>query len=189
MASETKYGASATTSSISTWSNASLAWISTGNLYADDGAGCNITAGTFDNGVYSPALKVTNFDFSAVPADATITGIIMRAETWNATANCAFQCAKLLDTSRVDQGDNKLSATSFLTSTATGVISVGASNDLWGASIDVDVVKNANFGVMLGGQAQGNNCDVWIDYVTLEVCYTTPGGEEANVMNVVFVEC
>jgi hypothetical protein len=187
MASEIKFPASATTSSISTWSNTSIAWQSTTALYADDGADACITVGTFDNGVYSPALKVTNFDFTSVPADATITGIIARWETYNAVANCAFQCAKLLDTTRTDQGDNKL-ATSQLTSTTTAVISVGGSADLWGASIDVDVVKNANFGVMIGGQAQGNNCDVFIDYVTLEVCYTV-AGSESNVTHVKFCEC
>lgn len=189
MTSLTKYPTSATTSSISTWANTSIAWQSTNAIYADDAARACISVGTFDSGVYSQALKATNFDFSSIPADATITGIIMRAEFYNAVNSCNFDCAKLLDTSRVDQGNNLASAgaTPGLTSTTTAIWSVGGSANLWGASIDVDVVKNGNFGVMIGGQAQGNNCDVFIDYITLEVCYTTPGGE-ANVQNVRFVE-
>jgi len=187
MTSLTKFPTSATTSDLSTWANTSIAWQSTTALYADDGADACITVGTFDNGIYSPALKVTNFDFDAIPVDATITGVIMRAQARHAVSSCAFQLAKLLDTSRNDAGTNVLATTSQITSTADSIISVGASTDTWGNALDVAWVKNANFGVAIGGQAQGNNCDVFIDYVTLEVCYTIAGGE-TNSVNVRFVE-
>lgn len=179
MASIVTAPASATTSAISTWNGE--AWQSVTAIYADDGADACITAGSFDSGTLTQALKATNFDFSNIPADATITGIIMRAEFYNAVSNAYMNGAKLLDTNRVDQGDNKASGAEFLTSTVTAVWSLGGSADLWGASVDVDVVKNANFGVMIGGMASGNNCDLFLDYVSLEVCYTVPSTTEINV--------
>jgi len=163
--------ASATTVSESPWSDND--WVNPTDVYSDDGNAANITSSQYDSPDQSYVLKAYNFDFSSIPSGATIVGVICRINGWCAAGTGTLDLCQLLDTSLAKVGTNLASTPVALTSDDTTIIVRGASNNLWGNSLTEAWVKNSNFGVALGMAATSANADVYIDYVTLEVFYTS----------------
>lgn len=148
-------------------------WVTPENLY---GAGtANITAPTFDAGDQSEILRAYGFDFSAIPDGSTIDGVqVVIGGAYYATAICALSLAQLLSTGGALGGTNQYSTPTDLTTGASNYTKGGAT-DKWGNALDAAWVKNSNFGVGIGiTVGASNNCDVYIDSVTMEVWYTPP---------------
>lgn len=164
------------------WSNAA------GILTISGGAAgaAYVTAATFDSGDQTNILKGKGFPLTAIPTDATIRGIICRFPAWG-TTSCAVDLIQLLSTDGSCVGNNK-AATSIALTATTQLICVGGSADTWGNTWTSAILKHSAFGIGVAIKANANNQDVWIDYITLEVCYT-----EATVTTyltgVSFVEC
>src|SRR3990172_6710313 len=167
-----KYPTAAVTVSEAPWSDND--WTTQGNIYADDGATANVTAATFDSPDQTYVLKAYNFDFSAIPAGSTIDGVICVVNCWYANGSVSIDLMQLLDTSRAKVGTNQCAAPVALGTGTGGTVTKGSSSDKWGNLFTAAWVKNSNFGVALGFLATGNNADVFVDYVTLEVFYTPP---------------
>jgi hypothetical protein len=158
-----------------------------------------ISATTFDAGDQSYVIKATNFDFSEIVAGSTIKGVVCRFKGWantsGATAvSCGLDYAYLLDTSRVEAGENIMSLSAAMGATAwlsgtTQIVCVGLSSNMWSNALTADWVKNANFGVALGFIAQTANTDVFLDYVTLEIVYVPPAAVTPLSLKYTFVEC
>ncbi len=163
-----KAPAAASSTSETGW--AGNAWLTPQNLYgAGDAA---ITAATFDAGVHSQVLRAYTFDFSAIPDGSTINGVQVVINARYATAICALSLAQLLDTSRAKVGTNQYATPVNLTTSAANYTKGGAT-DKWGNALDAAWVKDPDFGVALGIiVGASDNCDVFIDSVTMEVWYT-----------------
>jgi hypothetical protein len=156
------------------------AWLTPGNLYgAGDAA---ITASTFDAGIHSQVLRAYGFDFSAIPDGSTIQGVqIVIGNAQYATAICALSLAQLLDTAGARVGTNQYATPVNLT-TSDANYTKGGATDLWGNALDAAWVKDPQFGVGIGVIVGGsNNCDVFIDSVTMEVWYTAPAPADTPI--------
>ena len=173
-----KYPTLGETISESPWSDNT--WVAPTNIYADDAATAYVTAPTFDAPDQTYVLKATGFDFSAIPDNATILGVICRVNAWYAKGSGSLDLCQLLDTSKAKVGTNQCATPVPLTTDNTTIITKGADNDLWGNGLTPAWVKSSNFGVALGMLATAANADVFIDYVTLEIYYSTPSGNIYN---------
>ena len=173
-----KYPTLGETISESPWSDNT--WVAPTNIYADDAATAYVTAPTFDAPDQTYVLKATGFDFSAIPDNATILGVICRVNAWHAKGSGSLDLCQLLDTSKAKVGTNQCATSVPLTTDDTTIITKGADNDLWENGLTPAWVKSSNFGVALGMLATAANADVFIDYVTLEIYYSTPSGNIYN---------
>lgn len=159
------------TVSESPWSDDT--WVTPTNIYSDNAATANVTATSFDAGDQTFVLKATGFNFSSIPDDAVIKGVICRTNAWMAVA-ASIDLMQLLNTSKAKVGTNQATTPITLTTNTADVHTKGSSTDLWGNALTASWVKNSNFGVaigMLAGGTGNNNVDVFCDYVTLEVYY------------------
>jgi len=175
------------------------AWTTPANITADDEATANVTAATFDANDQTHVLKAYNFDFSGVPAGATIDGVIASVNAFYRSGQGAgsLDLMQLLDAARAKVGTNQCATAVPLTTTTTTVITKGSLSDLWGNSLTAAWIKDIDFGIALGIKATAANADVDIDYVTLEIYYTVPpisgaldatlDGVSANITGIVVV--
>ncbi len=144
------------------------AWTTPGNVTADDAADatCNAAAS-------SQYLVARNFSF-ALPAAAVVQGITVRAEASEHSAGTENLNAQLQDHTGTLVGASKAQAVS---GTTKAVYTYGATNDVWSATLSPTVVNNANFGVRFWFTTAH---DVRVDFVTVAVEYTLPGGSGLN---------
>lgn len=163
--------------SISSGDHSDEAWSNPTNIYSDDGNTASITGPQFDNGDQTELLVASGFDFSEIPDGATIDGVECKVNTWYANNGASVDLLQLLNTSKTPVGTNQCSTPVALTLDDTTIITKGSSSDLWGNELTAAWVKNSNFGVAIGMIATANNADVFVDYVTLSVTYTTTATE------------
>ena len=145
-------------------------WVTPENIY---GAGeASITSNTYDNGDQSYILKGYTFDFSAIPAGATIVGVVCTINARSSTSSHQFDLIQLLSDVRAKGGTN-LALTPVTIASAVGADYVfGAADNLWGNALTETWDKDADFGVAIGVLSATNNSDVFIDYVLLSIYYT-----------------
>lgn len=167
-----KFPTSGTTASESPWLDND--WTSPGSITANDGTYASVTASTFDSGDQTFVLKAKGFDFSSIPAGATINGVTVRVEAHADSTSVGIDLVQLLDTSGAKVGTNKSDTTQRLT-TADAVYTWGGSTDLWGNALTLAWVQDPDFGVAIGGHAYTANSQIFVDYVTVEIDYTTSG--------------
>lgn len=153
------------------------AWADVGNIFADDAATASVTAANFDTGDQTQVLKAYTFDFSGIPAGSTIDGVTVRINAWYANGAGELGLCQLLDTNRAKVGDNHCAVPVALTNDDTTIITEGGAADTWGNALNLAWVQDADFGVALGVEATEDNCDCFVDYVTMEIDYTAPAGQ------------
>jgi len=159
-----------TTTAEAPWSD--NAWADPTNIYADDGSTASVTPANFDSGDQTQVLKASGFDFSGIPAGATIDGVICRVNTWYDDGGVYIALMQLLDTARAKVGTNQYAVPAELSNDDTTILTKGGAADLWGNALNLAWVQDADFGIALGFTAKDDNADVFVDYVTLEVYYT-----------------
>lgn len=162
-----KFPASNITASEAPWDD--TGWVNPSNIYSDNAA----YASCYKAGAYSSAvLKAYNFDFSVIPDDATIDGVICKLNAWKGSASDAnLGLLQLLNVSRVKGGTNHCLVVVALTTDDTTIITEGGAADLWGNVLTPLWVKDPDFGVALG-MISSDSGACRVDYVTLEVYYT-----------------
>jgi hypothetical protein len=159
---------SASTLSESGWTGNT--WLTPENLYGAGNAA--ITAATFDQGVKSYVLRAYGFDFSGIPDGSTIAGVqVGIGGAYYATGLCSLAMARLLTAQGSQAGTNQYATPTVVTTTAANYTKGGAA-DLWGNVLDSAWVKSSLFGVGIGVSVQSNNCDVFINSLSMEVWYT-----------------
>jgi hypothetical protein len=170
------FGSAAATAAEAPWSDTGCDWVTPTNVFADDGNTANVTAATFDSPAQTFVLKVSGFNFSAIPDGSTISGVTARVNAFYRAGQGtgSLDLCQLLDTSLAKVGTNQAATPVALTTTTTTIITKGSTSDLWGNALDAAWVKHSNFGIALGCAATAANADVDIDYVTLEIEYTPP---------------
>ena len=178
-----QFPTSGTSVSSAPWSD--NAWTTPGNVTADDGSTANITAATYDSPDQSHILRVTGFDFSAIPDGSTIDGVRVVVQAWyrSGTGSNSGDLA-ILYSGSAQIGNNKWSTPQALTTSNTATYTLGGTTDLWGASLDAATVKGSGFGIDLGFLATAANSDVDVDYVTMEVFYTAPANVDVSATSV-----
>jgi len=148
-------------------------WSNPGNILADDTSYAQITSPSFDLGVQSYLLRASNFNFSGIPSGATIVGITVRVNACYVNGSGSIDLVQLVNASGSLVGDNKASTPVALTTPSLATHTFGGSADTWNASPTVAMLQDTDFGVAVGCIATANDCDVYIDYITIEVEYTT----------------
>ena len=151
-----------------------VAWSTPGNVTADDGftADCN----TFFADPLSQYLVCRAANLLAVPANAVIVGVTVRAQAdqnspWGYST---FVNGRLQDNTGSLIGGIVGQAYSGLTP---DVYVHGDPANLWGAMLTPAIVHSANFGVRLWFL---DTAIIQIDYVSIEVEYTSPMWEIAE---------
>jgi hypothetical protein len=142
----------------------------------------SITAATFDSPDQGEVLELTGFDFSAIPDGATVLGVTCRVGAFFTTGqgSGSIDLVQLMIGGAVSGSTNQAASPVALTGTFTDSYTFGSSSDLWnepleaGSGTNADIKKTTTFGVAIGMKATAANADVFIDWVTLEVEYTSP---------------
>lgn len=139
-----------------------IANVNPGNAAVSDNA--YVTA-TLLLGQVSHYLKVTGFGFT-VPADATITGILVEIER-SATVSVSItdSSVKLVKGGTIG-GTDKATGTNWPTSDA--YASYGADGDLWGQTLTPVDVNASNFGVAIATTAVAG-AGIQIDHIRITV--------------------
>ena len=172
-----------------------VAWTQTGQGLASDGALPTTTNFVLVScTAANPASQGLRFTFgpglfggedadgtSAIPSDATVTGVEAIVE-WNesggTTGSVTDTLAKLVKAGTV-AGTSQSTGTALWDSAASNYqarfTTYGGATNLWGTTLTVSDVTNANFGVELQVTGDGvNTVQVAVDTVLLKVYYTTP---------------
>lgn len=166
-------GTGATLANAGTSENAE-AWVSPGNITADDGTTASITAATYDTPDISQLLVASNFGFT-IPSAATIDGITVVVERNNA--------AGAASDNRIQLGKGTAFANLVGTNKALTALdwpaaltdqSYGGAADLWGTTWTPAEINASSFAVFLSVQADAANTDVAVDKITVTVDYTEP---------------
>lgn len=140
------------------------AWTTPGNVVSD-----NTTDATCNAAASSQYLVARNFDFSAIPNDASILGVLVRVEASEHTAGTEALLAQLQNASGALFGSSKSTSNEgAISGTAKAVYTYGGTADLWGATLTPAVVKDADFGVRFWFTTAH---DVRIDFVTMAIEY------------------
>jgi hypothetical protein len=171
-----------TVASVSEAGYSNNAWQNPDNVKADDGAGSGWTTdNSFDNPDKSYVLRCTNFGF-AVPAGATIDGILVTLE-WRDTTGIYDPIEDILiqltkdGASRVGNNLAEYGNPTYSWSTTTR----GAVDALWGTKWTPSEVNASTFGVHLAVAPLGTNGHYLVDYVGLTIYYTEGGGPAGRV--------
>jgi hypothetical protein len=154
------------------------AWSNTGNVFTSNNARAQFT----DTGSGSQLLKVTGFDFSAIPNNATINGIVVEIELSANVSDGGGGGERVMDNTiqlliaNTPSGSNKARTSSFRwpLTTSEAYVTYGSSTDLWGLTPTASDIKNSNFGVGIAGVGNiGEGSEIgFVDHVRMTVHYT-----------------
>jgi hypothetical protein len=154
-------GAKFPTSGTSVDRAGATAWTNPGNVVSDNATDTTAVVPT-------DYLVCTNFAF-AVPATATILGVIVRVEAGEQGSGASTYVPQLISAATPTLIGAAKSDVSV--SGATKAITTnGSATDLWSATLTPAIVNGAGFGVAIWSTDTTNTLE--IDYVTIEVHYT-----------------
>lgn len=163
----------------------SVAWANVNNALVSDDV--KSTASNVIRNTTTNYLVCTGFDFSTIPAGATITGITVNVErmTSGGTIRDAFvYLAKDVSGSSVIQtAFNGATATNY--TTADVVEAHGGSNPLWNNTWTVAEVQAANFGVAFAARntstTSTTNRTVSVDNIQVRISYSPSAFHHASI--------
>ena len=157
-------------------------WSNTASSYSSDNIYCGITNNRFDTNDNSDLLILTGFGFS-IPSSAILLGIEVEIERFSSQGSCRDQSIRLINSSSVQVGDNKASATNWAGTDPDSYVSYGGASDLWNAGLGISDINSANFGVVLQVRALAGNTRPNIDHVRITIYYDSfsPGGTGGNL--------
>jgi hypothetical protein len=145
-------------------------WLNLANIQAADINRASITAATFDSPDYSYLITASNFGF-AIPAGATIDGIVVEVNRVYANGTVADGKVALYNPVTTTESNNKASASTWGT-TWPSVATYGGAADLWGIAWTAEAINNTGFAIRFAAAATGANADAYIDYIRVTVYYT-----------------
>lgn len=140
------------------------AWVNPGNVVSD-----NATDSTCTAAASSQYLVARNFNFAAVPVNATIDGIVVRIEASESSSGSETLNARIQDAAGALAGTGK---TASINGTGKIVYTYGTTSDVWSAAPTGNMVHDADFGVRFWYTTAHNMA---VDYVTMALEYTVPG--------------
>lgn len=141
-------------------------WDTPANAGADDNSDSTATTD-------SAAWRWGTFTFG-VPGGATIVGIEATVEAYNVNAAAAaLNCHLSWNAGTSRTAAKRIPTTGYLTSPSRLVFVLGGPTDLWGRSWTDTELNNTNFRVILDSVGQAGGGLPAIDYVKINVYYTT----------------
>jgi len=148
-------------------------WTGADNIKVDDFSNASVTMGA---GAESSGLAASNFDFSAIPAGATIDGI--EAQVGAYTASLSSVSVAALRLILADNSDGSVSKHADLTffNTFPTTDEVGGAADLWSETITRANVQDIDWGFFIGVQTSGLGDGGNVDFMQMKVYYTEAGG-------------
>jgi len=162
-------------------SGGTQAWTNPNNVTVDDTS----TAAWFSEDGVSLGLAATNFDFSSIPAGATIDGIEVRVGDYDSPSTSALgwsEC-RLILADDSDGTENK--EAELIDPPGASTDEVGGYDDLWSeGTITRADVQDSDWGFFLGGTPSGHDRSIVIDFMQMRVFYTEAEGEEAALTTV-----
>ncbi len=143
-------------------------WVNPDNIKAD-----NDTDATWTEGAsVSPGLAATNFDFSVIPAGATIDGVEVRVDDYrNDTQAMTWNNLRLILADDSDGSVSKHGDILGLTTTDQ-TDEAGGSTDLWSETISRADVQDVDWGFFVKVDFEGVGATVEIDSLQMKVYYT-----------------
>jgi len=153
-------------------------WVNPGNITAKDGTYTRAESES-GGGEDSSNLIATGFDFSAIPEDATLVGIVttVRLMTGAGSFDVVYDTDLSLIVNGAAEGDNKADVTAWPASFTDK--SYGGIADLWNTTTPLTVLlvqDTVNFGVNLRcyitGGGTGNPTYADVDSVEMTIYYT-----------------
>ncbi|TDD99603.1 T9SS sorting signal type C domain-containing protein [Flavobacterium cellulosilyticum] len=161
----TKLATAATTESGNVWDNPT-------NVYNNDN---NFASSTIKSNS-SAILSATNFDFSAIPDNASIITVQVAIGRKASKTNCIRDNSLFLIVGGVSEGINMAdNSTYWPTSNSSSFYSYSPNN--WGfPSLTVAQIKASNFGVAFSAkESTKSSKTASLDYISVEITYTVPG--------------
>lgn len=135
------------------------AWSNPGTISID-----NATDATCNAGASSQYLVARNFDFSSIPDDAVIVGVIAEPEASEHSSGTESLNAQLQDASGTLFGSSK---STTISGTGKSLYTYGSSTDVWGTTgLTGATVKDVDFGVRFWFTTSH---DVRVDYVRMQI--------------------
>ena len=150
-----------------------MTWTNYNNLKADDSTYANIIDATFDTGKYSYIMKFSHFD-AAIPAGSQILGIQVTMQGYYQTGTFEVALLQLLNASGTAEGDNKADTASGAFGTGNTNVTFGGPTEEWGLNLTPTMVNDDDFGVQMAVVATQDNCDVFLDFLRMEITYIPP---------------
>lgn len=148
-----------------------VAWTNPGNAVSENAT--STTSALTKSATTSQTLRVTGFDFSAIPVGAIITGVEVRVKRSTA-GNTVNDNSVRLSLSGASIGTNLASATNYPTTLTWAVY--GGSTELWGTSLTESQIKDSTFGVDFSAKLSGTTSrTVSVDAISVAVAYLPPG--------------
>lgn len=156
-------------------------WTDISNVTASDNTYATVALDAFEGPSESEYIVSTGFGF-AVPAGATINGIVVEVEGKGSAASLGRTVAAQLLKAGVAVGsDYGLTEAPWGTTEAFRTVGGGAA-DLWGTTWTRAEVNDAGFGVQFAIGANGDAGTVSVDSVRVTVYYTEAGGSVAPLV-------
>ena len=153
-----------------------VAWTNPGNAITNNGVYATVTL-SGPGTKTSNYLRTSNYNFSTIPANATIAGItvlIGRFENTGSGASTNMRDAglKLIKAGSITGDDKANTSTDWPTSLTTATY--GGTSDLWGTTWTCSDINALNFGVSLT-VSSSNDRTASVDYIQISITYTVPG--------------
>jgi hypothetical protein len=161
------------------------AWVNPNNAAGTSAYATCTLYGSNDTVNESGLLQFTNFNFSGIPAGATITGIAVSVKRYQSSGTSATydDTVTLVGlTGDITSHVQKYPAGEW-PSSATAQ-SYGSSSDLWGVMPTLAQIQASTFGFEIGCQctlAPGTGADINLNSATATVYYATSGQTATNV--------
>jgi len=151
--------------------NGTVAWTNPDDAKVSDSNYAYVSIGT------SHYLKATNFGF-AIPAGATITGILAEIQKFPAGNNYDVKDSEV----KIIKSDGTIGTTNRANTTTKwpaglAYYSYGSSSDLWGENWTVADINDIDFGIAISaivGAGGGGQQYARIDHIRITVYYTLP---------------
>ena len=150
-----------------TQSTPGTAWTSLGNITNSDNL---LTSVDLGNHAYSNTINISNFNFSSIPANATINGIVVSlVKTSSGSGRIRDEIIQITKNGSVVGIDNKAdTGTNWPTSLTT--TTYGGSSDLWGVTWNVSDLSNIGLNIRVYNN-RNRTGTASIDNVTITVYY------------------
>lgn len=177
-------GADNSTAVSGTWDgggNTDGEWQAPNEGCSDDTTYANITNNGFDK-ESSYVLYAENYGFSV---SGTITGVKVKVNGYCTNGSSTIDLLQLLSTAGARTGTNAaLADPQTMTTSSAWTYSWGGDGEMWGLSLTDTWVNDVDFGVALGVTSGNNNQDHFIDYIQVDVFYTTGVVSTRQRMNI-----
>jgi len=148
-------------------------WLNADNIKADDSTDSDSDT-PLNIGEFTSGLAGSNFDFSSIPAGATIDGIeIQNKYKEEEFTLFIFKIISLILADDSDGSENKFSDLIAPISIYT-TDEAGGASDLWSETIARSDVQDTDWGWFQSQTSNGSNGTTFVDFMKMKVYYTPP---------------